>query len=81
MNAYQGIPPDTYVNARLNTVFAAGIDEIADYISFSVSPFHSFQAVGVDIALPESESGFMGGCQYGKLASGSFCGFYPLVGI
>ena len=79
MDAQQGVPADTDIDARLQTIFAAGVDEVTDNVSFSVSPFHGFQAIRVDVALPESETCFVGSGQYGKFASGSFGGLYPLL--
>ena len=81
MDAQQGVPSDTDIDARLQTIFAAGVDEVADNVSFPVSPFHGFQAIRVDVALPESETCFVGSSQYGKFASGSFGGLYPLVSV
>lgn len=60
MDAQQGVPSDTDIDARLQTIFAAGVDEVADNVSFPVSPFHGFQAIRVDVALPESETCFVG---------------------
>ena len=68
MDAQQGVPSDTDIDARLQTIFAAGVDEVTDNVSFSVSPFYGFQAIRVDVALPKSETCFVGGGQYGKFA-------------
>ena len=81
MDTQQRIPTDTYITARLKAVFMAGIYKIANYISFAVFPLDSFQAIRIDITLPKSESGFVGGCEYGKFASGSFGCLYPLISI
>ena len=81
MDAQQGVPSDTDIDTRLQTIFAAGVDEVTDNVSFPVSPFHGFQAIRVDVALPKSETCFVGGGQYGKFASGSFGGLYPLVSV
>ena len=56
MDAQQGVPSDTYVDARLQAVLAAGVYKIAYDVAFAIAPFYCFQAIWVYIALPESET-------------------------
>ena len=74
------IPPDAYIDAWLDTIFTAGVDKIADNVSFAVTPLYSFQAVWAYVTLPQSEAAFMGGCEYGELAACDFSCWDPLVG-
>lgn len=81
MDAQQGVPSDTYVDARLQAVLAAGVYKIAYDVAFAIAPFYCFQAIWVYIALPESETCFVCGCKDGKFGSGCFGCLYPLVGV
>ena len=38
---------DAYIDARLDTILTAGVDKVADNVSFAITPFYSFQAVWV----------------------------------
>lgn len=81
MDAQQGVPSDTNVDARLQAVLAAGVYKIAYDVAFAIAPFYCFQAIWVYIALPESETCFVCGCKDGKFGSGCFGCLYPLVGV
>lgn len=81
MDAQEGVPTDADVDAGLDAVLAAGVYEIAYDVAFPVTPFDGLQAIGVDVALPESEACFVGRGQDGELGTGSFGCLYPLVGI
>ena len=81
VDAQQGVPADADVDARLQAVLAAGVHEVAHDVAFSVAPFHGLQAVGVHVALPQSEARLVGGGQDGKLGAGRLGRLNPLVGV
>lgn len=79
VDAQQGVPADTDVDARLDAVFAAGGDKVAHDVAFAVPPFHGFQTIRIGVALPQPESGFMRGGQDGEFGSGRL-GCRPAIG-
>ncbi len=81
VDTQQGVPADADVDARLHTVLAAGVHEVAHDVTLSVAPFQGLHAVRIHVALPKSETGFMGGSEDGKLGSGSLGRLNPLVGV